>query len=260
MHNFCTLQFLHFAHSFAQWVNNSFEGHGRFFIMGSWSHYLELQLLFRLRLSGQFGVNLTALKIAIRFKLFWHWESSPSHSFSLSVASPFHIRNFNLPLWIINRFRLVRKKVGTCMSHSSAETLHWRRKKRRIVSFLLEDVSDCFIAWRHTGLAWQSVWPTGILRCRFFQKQQLRKIKSIQVSAQDAFFHLLRGFQKHSILTTYLIKEQLDVKKRHLSILKSWSPCWQYTCGNFCWPRIAKLWLITHKVVFLFFQRFHLWQ
>ena len=39
------------------------------------------------------------------------------------------------------------------------------------------------------------------------------------------FFNLIRGFQKHPIVSTYLIKEHLDVKKRHLSILKSWSPC-----------------------------------
>ena len=59
----------------------------------------------------------------------------------------------------------------------------------------------------------------------FFQKQQLRKIKSIQVSAQDVFFHLIRGLKMHPIVATYLIKEHPDVKERHLSILKSWSPC-----------------------------------
>ena len=75
------------------------------------------------------------------------------------------------------------------------------------------------------------VWPTGILRCRFSQKQQLRKIKSIHVSAQDAFS--LKGFQKHPKVSTYLIKEHLDVKKRHLSILKSWSP-WSNVKTN--WP------------------------
>ena len=77
-----------------------------------------------------------------------------------------------------------------------------------------------------------AVWPTGILRCRFFQKQQLRKIKSIKVSAQDAFFHLIRGFQKHPKVFTYLIKRHLDIKKRHLSILKSLSPCSPSTNGR----------------------------
>ena len=41
---------------------------------------------------------------------------------------------------------------------------------------------------------------------------------------QDAFFHLSRGFQKHPKVSTYLRKEHLGVKKRHLSISKSWSP------------------------------------
>ena len=61
----------------------------------------------------------------------------------------------------------------------------------------------------------------------FFPKQQHRKIQSIQVSAQDAFFgnfcSLSQVLQKHP-KASYLIKEHLDVKKRHLSILKSWSP------------------------------------
>ena len=77
------------------------------------------------------------------------------------------------------------------------------------------------------------MWPTGILRCRFFQKQQLRKIKSVQVSAQDAFFHLISGFRKHPKVSTYLIKRASWCQKRHLSILKSWSP----------WLRVQKVWL-----------------
>ena len=78
----------------------------------------------------------------------------------------------------------------------------------------------CLISWT----SW-AVWPTGIMRCRFSQRQQLRKVKSIQVSDQEAFFHLMKGFQKHPKASTYLIKEHLDVKNWHLRILKSWSPC-----------------------------------
>ena len=33
------------------------------------------------------------------------------------------------------------------------------------------------------------------------------------------------GFQRHLKVSTYLISEHLDVKKRHPSIMKSWSPC-----------------------------------
>ena len=55
----------------------------------------------------------------------------------------------------------------------------------------------------------------------FFSKQQLRKIK---FQPKGAFF---RRFSKAKVLT-YLIKDHLDIKKRHLSNLKSWSP-W-YSC------------------------------
>ena len=46
----------------------------------------------------------------------------------------------------------------------------------------------------------------------FFPKTATQK-KSIQVLAQDDFFHLIRSFQKHPKVSTYLIKEHLDVKK-----------------------------------------------
>ena len=58
-------------------------------------------------------------------------------------------------------------------------------------------VNDVILQMQQEMSVCCAVWPTGILRCRFFQKQQLRKIKSIQVSAQDAFFHLISDFQKH---------------------------------------------------------------
>ena len=65
------------------------------------------------------------------------------------------------------------------------------------------------------------MWPAGILRCRFCPKnRQLRRIKSIQVSAQDSFLHLIRGFQKHPKVSTYLLKEHRDVQKRHLCIFE----------------------------------------
>ena len=61
-----------------------------------------------------------------------------------------------------------------------------------------------------------------ILRCRFIQKEQLRKIqKHPRFSPRCFFSHLIRAFQKHPEVSTYLIKEHLDVRKeRHLSNLE----------------------------------------
>ena len=77
------------------------------------------------------------------------------------------------------------------------------------------------------------------------KSSNVRKIKSIQVSAQDVFFfHLIiRGFQKHPKVSTYLIKEHLDVQKKALlSILKSWSP-WM----KMRWRIVAKLVTFDHS-------------
>ena len=53
----------------------------------------------------------------------------------------------------------------------------------------------------------------------FFQKQQLRKIKSIQVSAQDALFSLNR-LKKHPKVLTCLTKEHLYQKNASQHFVK----------------------------------------
>ena len=55
--------------------------------------------------------------------------------------------------------------------------------------------------------------------CRYFQKQQLRKVKSIQVTTQDAVFSLNKDLQKHPKVSTHSIKKSISVwSKKSISV------------------------------------------
>ena len=93
----------------------------------------------------------------------------------------------------------------------------WQRRDccslRAFISWRAQKKSGGFFNIQFGGLLGAQCDQPASWDAFFSKNSNSEKIKSIQVSAKDAFFHLIGDFQKHPKVFTYLIKEHLDIKK-----------------------------------------------